>query len=165
METSMRVFYEHFNTPNHDEGVDVWVLCADTLAVNPALDIERYIQAHGLNTQNDSGYIEEFLDNPWIKIIIRGIENFQYNFDAPIQAVARRDEDFHYLGDVVGYMHILYANPSIQNPKPLLEEAVYAVVDGDAYNAFVDCTMSNPWVRVVIRGLNMLINDGEEVDV
>lgn len=41
METSMRVFHERFNTPIHHEGVDVWVLCADTLAVNPALDVAR----------------------------------------------------------------------------------------------------------------------------
>lgn len=161
----MRVFYEHFNTPNHDEGVDVWVLCADTLAVNPALDIENYIQMNGLNGADDSGYIEEFLDNPWIKIIIRGIQRFQYTFDDPIESVAMRDEDFHHLDDIIGHMHILYARPSIRNPKPLLEEAVYAVVEGDAYNAFVDCSMSNPWVRIVIRNLNALINVAQEVVV
>lgn len=164
METSMRVFHEHFNSPIHHEGVDVWVLCADTLAVNPALDIENYIQVNELNTQNDSGYIEEFLDNPWIKIIIRGIENFQYAYDDPIQSVARRREYFHnFQEQIIGCIDILYANPAVRYPKPLLEEAISVVVDGNAYNAFVDCSMSNPWVRIVIGSLERVINAGQEV--
>ena len=162
METSMRVFYEHFNTPNHDEGVDVWVLCADTLAVNPALDIENYIQMNGLNGADDSGYIEEFLDNPWIKIIIRGIQRFQYTFDDPIESVARHREYFHNpQGQRIGCIDILYANPATRYPKPLLEEAICVVVDGNAYNAFVHASMDNPWVRIVIGKLNDVINAGQ----
>lgn len=162
----MRVFHEHFNSPIHHEGVDVWVLCADTLAVNPALDIERYIQAHGLNTQNDSGYIEEFLDNPWVKIVIRGIQRFQYVFNDPIASIARHREYFHNpQGQNIGCIDILYANPAERYPKPLLEEAIFNVVDGNAYNAFVHASMDNPWVRIVIGKLNDVINVGQEVFV
>jgi len=46
----------------------------------------------------------------------------------------------------------IYTGPG--DPVPYLKQAVSLYVLNNGYNEFIDANMDNPWVRVVIFGLN-----------
>jgi hypothetical protein len=48
----------------------------------------------------------------------------------------------------------IYTGPG--DPVPPLKEAVALYVKHKGYHEFIDANMDNPWVRVVISGLNEL---------
>lgn len=126
---------------------------------NPAPSINRAIQ--GLIRQPniyDTVYyefVEEWLDDPWLRLIIRGINTLHYNPLPKNNAVGHYVEQWN--NPVTGMpsaLHILYVPPLIPNPKQVLDDAVMDVVQGSSYNGFVESSLQNPYVRVVIVGLN-----------
>jgi hypothetical protein len=40
------------------------------------------------------------------------------------------------------------------DPAKHLNEAVHLYVRQEGYNEFIDANMDNPWIRVIIKGLN-----------
>ena len=40
------------------------------------------------------------------------------------------------------------------DPTPHLDEVVSFYTEGQGYNEFIDANMDNPWVRVIIKGIN-----------
>jgi hypothetical protein len=40
------------------------------------------------------------------------------------------------------------------DPVKNLNEAVHLYVQHEGYNEFIDANMDNPWVRVIIKGIN-----------
>jgi hypothetical protein len=46
------------------------------------------------------------------------------------------------------------------DPVKPLNEAVHLYVRNEGYNEFIDANMDNPWIRVIIKG----INDMEQVE-
>jgi hypothetical protein len=40
------------------------------------------------------------------------------------------------------------------DPVKHLNEAVHRYVGNEGYNEFIDANMDNPWVRVIIKGIN-----------
>jgi hypothetical protein len=40
------------------------------------------------------------------------------------------------------------------DPVKHLNEAVHLYVGNEGYNEFIDANMDNPWVRVIIKGIN-----------
>ena len=40
------------------------------------------------------------------------------------------------------------------DPVKHLNEAVRRYADNEGYNEFIDANMDNPWVRVIIKGIN-----------
>lgn len=49
---------------------------------------------------------------------------------------------------------ILRGGFSHANPKEYMDLAVYAYVEGCIYNEFIEEHLDNPWLRVVIKGIN-----------
>jgi hypothetical protein len=47
-----------------------------------------------------------------------------------------------------------------RDPVKNLNEAVHQYTGNEGYNEFIDANMDNPWVRVIIKG----INDMEQVE-
>lgn len=111
--------------------------------------IHQYEMEH--HGQNISAYEEEWLDDPWIRVLIRGAEHLQFQFNHIAQNIASFVQDLTPHAQIA----ILFANPAFVNPKPALDNAVDVFVNGRAYNAFVDVT-KYPYVRIVIIGLNSL---------
>lgn len=111
--------------------------------------IHQYEMAyHG---QNISKYEEEWLDDPWIRVLIRGTEHLPFQFNHIAQNIASFVQELEQHAQIA----IFFANPALINPKPALDNAVDIFVNGRAYNAFVD-TNRYPYVRIVIIGLNNL---------
>lgn len=115
--------------------------------------IHQYETEH--HGQNISAYEEEWLDDPWIRVLINGMERLQFDFGQVAGQVV--DGIASYIQDLENHAQIaiLFANPAFINPKPALDNAVDVFVNGRAYNAFVDVT-KYPYVRIVIIGLNNL---------
>lgn len=115
--------------------------------------IHQYEMEH--HGQNISAYEEEWLDDPWIRVLINGMERLQFDFDqVRDQAVNGIASYIQNLGNHA-QIAIFFANPAIVNPKPALDNAVDIFVNGRSYNAFIDIT-KYPYVRIVIIGLNNL---------
>lgn len=59
----------------------------------------------------------------------------------------------------VGKMAILFGGMNSQNPKAYMDSAVYDYLQKNGnplHNQFVEIHMDNPWLRVVVIGVNEL---------
>ena len=65
---------------------------------------------------------------------------------------------------------IIKCSDKIENPKSTLDFAVSNFVESDGYNEFVEVFKENPWVRIVVSGINELqfnnifLNENPDVD-
>jgi hypothetical protein len=59
----------------------------------------------------------------------------------------------------VGEVAILRGGLNMPNPKAFMDDAVAKYVKHKSYNEFVEVHLDNPWVRVVITGINELVYD------
>ena len=57
-------------------------------------------------------------------------------------------------GNRVGKVAILRGGLNTNNPTAIMDEAVSKYVGNTGYNEFVDINLDNPWVRVIIGGIN-----------
>ena len=56
----------------------------------------------------------------------------------------------------VGKVAIFRGGLNTDNPTAILDSAVSKYVGNDGYNEFVEIFLDNPWVRVVVIGINEL---------
>lgn len=56
----------------------------------------------------------------------------------------------------VGKVAILRGGLNTENPTALMDSAVSKYVGRTGYNEFVEIYLDNPWVRVVVIGINDL---------
>jgi len=56
----------------------------------------------------------------------------------------------------VGKMAVLRVAPQIQDPESIMTKAVTKYVGNNPYNEFVEIYLDNPWIRVIIGGINKL---------
>jgi hypothetical protein len=54
----------------------------------------------------------------------------------------------------VGKVAILRGGLSSENPTAIMNDAVSTYVDRKGHNQFIEIHLDNPWVRVVIGGIN-----------
>lgn len=159
----MQFFYKQFNDYGQGPGhmVDFAIFSESPYVQNPTPAINNAIQ--GLINQpqiQDIVYyefVEEWLDDPWLRLIIRGIGTLHYD-PLPENNVVNHF-GYSWNNPVTGMpseLHILYVPPQTPNPKQILDDAVMSVVQGRSYNGFVESSLQNPYIRVVIVGLNSI---------
>lgn len=112
---------------------------------------------HFVGDNEYAEFIDEWLDNPWVKIAILGIEYLNYNFVGGARHYAWHRDAFQGLNGATVEVYVLYVPPNTENPKALLDDVVMQIANGRAYNAFVDSSLCNPYVRVVIFGINDIL--------
>lgn len=56
----------------------------------------------------------------------------------------------------IGKIAILRGGLNTENPSAIMDEAVSRYVDTKEYNEFVEIFLDNPWVRVIVKGINEL---------
>ncbi len=59
-------------------------------------------------------------------------------------------------GNVTGKIAILFGGLSASNPKSYMDKVVNEYVGNNPYTQFIDIHLDNPWLRVVISGINEL---------
>jgi len=118
---------------------------------NVQLAVNQYVGNHEYYD-----FVEEWLDNPWIRMIFWGLENIDY---VPYQGGIQR-RDFELIeGDGMftgANLIILKADEGIENPKPMIESALIDAVNGASYNAFILSSLNYPWIKIAITGINNL---------
>jgi hypothetical protein len=153
----MRIFRHTFvNThgnPN-DNPPEMGIIVENPRNKNPQNAIDQAV-ADFVNGREFSDYVEEWLDDPWLRLVICGISSLNYEYGTRFNGIATFDEVLPNGGRIC----ILFAHPNIKNPKPVLDNAVMQVTNGCSYNAFVEHTKNYPYVRIVIWGLNNLWYD------
>ena len=158
----MRIFRHNFvNThgnPN-DNLPEMGIIIENPRNNNPQPAVDQAVLAFVDNRQEYNDYVEEWLDDPWLRLVICGISSLNYEYGNRFNGIATFDEDL----PNGGHICILFAHPKIKNPKPILDNAVMQLTNGCSYNAFVD-THNYPYVRIVIWGLNNLRYDEVQDD-
>lgn len=54
--------------------------------------------------------------------------------------------------DKVKVVILLYTG--VGDPVKYLNEAVHNYVGNEGYNEFIDANMDNPWIRIIVKGIN-----------
>ena len=70
-------------------------------------------------------------------------------------------------GNTKGKMAVLFGGMNAQNPKAYMDNAVidYLQKHGNPlYNQFVEIHMDNPWLRIIVIGINELPYHEETID-
>jgi hypothetical protein len=101
-------------------------------------------------------FVEEWLDNPWLRVVLFGLEYIENRF-TPFYGVKKYEQTLK-VGDIYtgAKLIILWADSAIENPKPIIENALINAVHGASYNAFILSSLNFPWMKVVITGINNL---------
>lgn len=122
---------------------------------NVQLSVNQYVGNHEYYD-----FVEEWLDNPWVRVVLFGLEHLDPYFEnfwgVRKYEVTLIDGNIYRGAKLI----ILWADSAIENPKPIIENALINAVHGASYNAFILSSLNFPWMKVVITGINNL-NFGE----
>lgn len=55
---------------------------------------------------------------------------------------------------IVGKVAILRGEPNLKDPKIVMDQAVDIYVGNKPHNQFIEIFLDNPWVRVIVGGIN-----------
>jgi len=72
-------------------------------------------------------------------------------FEQPLFNMDEKD-----FSNEIGRIAIIRGGVGASNPKAILDKVVSEYVDHEAYNQFVEIHLDNPWIRVVIKGMDKL---------
>jgi len=133
------------------EYADFIIYSANPRNRNPKIEVDDAInRCVGENEYTE--FVEEWLDNPWVRIAIIGIEYLDYK-DSP-DGTRRAYIKFDGWGGKNVHVYVLYVPSSTPNPKKILDDAVVEIAANRLYNAFIDSSLCNPYLRVLIIGMN-----------
>lgn len=100
-------------------------------------------------------FIEIHLDNPWIRIIIQGINELYYKSFKP--SIFKNVEMFQQdLIKTRSSVAIFRGGLDSEKPIAYMNDVVSEYVGQKGYNEFVEIHLDNPWVRVVFTDINSL---------
>lgn len=124
---------------------------------NPQYNVQRAVNQY-VNHEDYNDFVEEWLDNPWTRVVVKGFNEIDFRPMREFNGQVEKHEVELRPGNQFTRSKIvfLFANPEIENPRPIMEKAVQHVIEGSLYNAFVDSHLDNPWVRIVVVGINNL---------
>ena len=102
-----------------------------------------------------SQYVEEYLDNPWTRVLITSKDGF---------SVEEREGYVVYSQELPGRpvlseacrISILVGGLGRVNPNSYMNAMVDYFIGTTGHNTYIDSSLKNPWVRVVITGINEL---------
>ena len=102
-----------------------------------------------------SQYVEEFLDNPWTRVLITSKDGF---------SVEKRKGYVVYSQELPGRpmlsgscrISILVGGLGRVNPNSYMNAMVDDFIGTEGHNTYIESSLKNPWVRVVITGINEL---------
>ncbi|MCQ2316311.1 MAG: hypothetical protein MJZ85_06465 [Bacteroidales bacterium] len=153
----MEIFRQKLRNAEGNEVGEFAIISETGQNPNPLYNVQRALNQYvGHEDYND--FVEEWLDNPWIRVVVKGFNEIDFQ---PMQDFSEQIEKYEVElipGNQFTRSKIvfLFANPEIENPRPIMESAVQYVIEGSLYNAFIDSHLDNPWIRIVVVGINNL---------
>lgn len=137
---------------NADKTSEMVIFLVDVVEKDPKNVIQSTIKNYAKNHNGTiSIFIEEWMDNPRLSLVINGIENLKYKFNTK-SGIASYVERWT-TGSRKIKLGIFYAKPEIENPQQLLDNTIANFIENESYNIFVSSSY-NPWVKIVFTGIN-----------
>lgn len=102
-------------------------------------------------------FTEIYNDNPWYRLILSGINEFEYKTST---FQSQKDVEYFEHGLInkdaerKGTLAILRGGLKSKKPIAYMNAAVSQYVGHEQFNEFVEIQMNNPWVRLILRGIN-----------
>lgn len=151
----------HHRPSKKEENVDFALFSESPYNQNPvpALDSaikEFVVQGPLVNEDGYYEFVEEWLDDPWLRLVIRGINSLRFSQLHRGSIVKHYHDEWPNPDGSESEIHILFVPPQTFQAKQFLDEAVMYIANDRAYNAFVESSLQNPWIRVVLFGINHL---------
>lgn len=145
---------------NHPKGrVDrVAFISCDLKANNPKGTLDFAVNKYVLNEVFNQ-FIEIDLDNPWLRLIIKDINELNFvnkNFEQFNDVEVFEQELINKNGNKNGRIAILRGGLKSEKPIGYMNEVVRFFVGPNLSNQFIEIYLDNPWVRVIIFDINKI---------
>lgn len=153
----MEIFKKELRDAEGNEVGEFAIISETGRNPNPQYNVQRAVNQYvGHDDYND--FVEEWLDNPWTRLVVKGFNEIDFQPMPEFHGQIEKHEVELLPGNQFTRSKIvfLFADPTIENPRPIMESAVQHVIEGSLYNAFIDSHLDNPWIRIVVVGINNL---------
>ena len=98
-------------------------------------------------------FVEIYNGNPWIRVITDGINEFNY-IPQPNDFELFENKIHSTTGEVVGNFAILRGGMKSEKPIEFMSNIVSEYVEGREHIHCIEIFKDNPWVRVILFGIN-----------
>jgi len=143
----------------------VVVLTGGLLKPSPSefleIEVKRFVRSNELKClfkgtkltpQGWYMFVEEHLDNPWLRILVWGIEKDELFTRCEIDDRLRYEEFVRNDNNLI----IIKGGFGESNPKAYMDEVVMELVKNRGYNQFIEATLTNPYYRILLFNINDL---------
>ena len=136
------------------EEKDVAILCGGLQKENPEaylIEASEYL----MDGDKHNEYVEEYLDNPWVRVLITSIDYFKPEETVGYSSYYKALPGAPGVDGPCG-VSILVGGLGRVNPNSYMDNMVFDYIGNRGHNTYIDHTMKNPWVRVIVTGINQL---------
>ena len=115
-------------------------------------ELKSLLKGSTLKPQGAYTFVEEHLDNPWLRVLVWGVENVSlysrhgFNNGLEYEEFVRNDNN----------LIIIRGGFETPNPKSYMDAIVMELVQNRGYNQFIEATLTNPYYRILLFNINEL---------
>lgn len=150
----MKIYEKEIKREDSGASIAKFVIFSETPSNMQPQDNVQAAVGRYVKSQRYYDFVEEWLDNPWLRVVFLGLENIPFK---PYYGLKKFEQTL-VRGNIYteSKLIILWDDTGSKNPKPIIEGAIVNIVNGASYNAFVLSSLNNPWIKVVITGIDNL---------
>lgn len=115
-------------------------------------ELKSLLKGSKLKSKSAYTFVEEHLDNPWLRVLVWGVENVNlfsrhvFNNGLKYEEFVRNDDN----------LIIIRGGFDAPNPKRYMDAIVMELVQNRGYNQFIEATLTNPYYRILLFNINEL---------
>lgn len=115
-------------------------------------ELKSLLKGSKLKPKSAYTFVEEHLDNPWLRLLVWGVENVdlysrhRLHYGLEYDEFVRDDEN----------LIIIKGGFNAPNPKSYMDAIVMELVQNRGYNQFIEATLTNPYYRILLFNINDL---------
>lgn len=130
------------------------VLRCKTSVSQPALFLDTAVSSY-VEYESYNEFVDIDSGNPWIRVILSGVNELDYQEWRPDLEIFKKD--IQGSGSIQNCrIAVMRGGTASETPLEFMNEAALEYAGDEAHNQFIETHMDNPWVRVVLTGINRL---------
>ena len=114
--------------------------------------LKSRLRGSKLKPQGAYTFVEEHLDNPWLRVLVWGNEHE----DLFSRLVLNNELECEQFVGNDNNLIIIRGGFDASNPKTYMDAIVMEVVQNRGYNQFIEATLTNPYYRILLFNINEL---------
>ncbi len=134
------------------------IITCDSCVTNPKTILDNIVSNY-VDHELYNEFIDINTDNPWMRVIVRGINELNYNSNI-IPSYGDVQVCEYVLSNTLspnsGQLSILRGGLHSETPIAYMNSAVTAYTNRRLHNQFIEIFKDNPWVRLIIFDINNL---------